>query len=187
MEQRGGADAVRALLEGEAVGELGVLQLLDAGDMLVDQRGVGQGPQVLGGLQFGRGGWQEEPMHVVGDTQLEARRFPPRPIEDQHDLLAGTGAHGARELGQLDREERDVHGRRQVEDRSPRGGMDEPEAGAPGEAVLHHRMRPRTTAWRPDAPQQRLEANAMLVGEVGRPELNGRVGERGGDLAQQRP
>ncbi len=62
--------------------------------------------------------------------------------------------------------------------------MDKADQPTPDEAVLDYRVRPRTTAWRPDAAEQRFEANAVLIG---RPELNGGVGERGGHLAQQWP
>lgn len=53
LEARGGADDCWEVMEGDTVGELGVLGLLDAGGMLVDLGGVGQRPEVLGGPQFG--------------------------------------------------------------------------------------------------------------------------------------
>jgi macrocin-O-methyltransferase TylF-like protien len=46
------AGEVGLRLEGSAADELGVFQLLDRVEMSVDQRGIGQRPQVLGWLQF---------------------------------------------------------------------------------------------------------------------------------------
>jgi hypothetical protein len=50
MEAGGRADAVGLVLEGSAAGELGVFQVLDHGEVLVDQRGVGERPHMLGRL-----------------------------------------------------------------------------------------------------------------------------------------
>lgn len=50
MEAGGRANEIRPLLEGGAASELGVFEILDGSEVLVDQRGVGQRPQVLGRL-----------------------------------------------------------------------------------------------------------------------------------------
>ena len=50
VEAGGRADEIRPALEGSTAGELRVFQVLDGGEVLVDQRGVGQRPQVLGRL-----------------------------------------------------------------------------------------------------------------------------------------
>ncbi len=55
--------------------------------MAVDERGIGERPQMLGGLQFGRIGRQEEQVDVVGHAQA-LRAVPARAIEDEDDLLA---------------------------------------------------------------------------------------------------
>jgi hypothetical protein len=44
MKTGRGANAIGMLLEGETVREVRIFQLLDAGEMLVDQRRVGQRP-----------------------------------------------------------------------------------------------------------------------------------------------
>jgi hypothetical protein len=44
MKQRGGADALALLLEDGAAGKLGIFELLNRGEVLVDQGRVGQGP-----------------------------------------------------------------------------------------------------------------------------------------------
>ena len=60
MEQRGGADEFGPGLEGDTALSLDVFQLLDGGKVAVDQDRVGQGPQMLSGLQLGRVRGQEE-------------------------------------------------------------------------------------------------------------------------------
>lgn len=50
MEASGRANALRLGLQGGAAGKLGVFQVLDGGEMLVDQRGVRQWPEVFGRL-----------------------------------------------------------------------------------------------------------------------------------------
>lgn len=52
VEMRCRADAVRLVLERGTVGKLHVFQFLDGRKVLINQRGVGQWPQVFGGLQF---------------------------------------------------------------------------------------------------------------------------------------
>jgi hypothetical protein len=54
VEAGGRADEVRLPLQGGAAGELGVLQLLDAGELAVDEHGIGEWPQMLCRLQLGR-------------------------------------------------------------------------------------------------------------------------------------
>jgi hypothetical protein len=56
------------LLEGNTALELGIFQVLDGGEVLVDQCGVGQRPQVLSGLQF----WEVDPLCQA--ATLRARR-----------------------------------------------------------------------------------------------------------------
>lgn len=87
---------------------------------------------------------------MVGHAQLDAR-VPAGAIEDEHDLLAGTGSDLARELRQLDFEEGNADGRGQMEERPTRGGMDEADQIAPFEAMPHRRCGPLAN-WRPDAP-----------------------------------
>ena len=169
------------MLERDAARELGVFQVLDGGEMLVDQRGVGKRPQVLGGLQFGRVRRQKEQVHVVRHPQLDAG-VPAGAIEDQHDLLAGAGADLARELGELDFEERNAHRGGQVKDGATRGGMDETHQVAPFEPVLDGRGGPLAD-WRPDARQQRLQPDPMFVGG---PHFDLSVGKRRGHRLHER-
>ncbi len=52
MEQRRGADALTLPLERDAARKLGVFEVLDGREMLVDQRRIRQRPEVLGWLQL---------------------------------------------------------------------------------------------------------------------------------------
>ena len=154
-EARGRADEVRPLLKRGAVGELGVFQVLDGSKVLVDEGGIGQRPQVLGRLQFGRVGREKQQVDMVGDSQLDAGGFPAGPIEHEHDLLAGTGSDLARKFRQLHCKQGNADGGRQMEDGPTGGGMDEADQITPRKAVLHGGNGPLPDG-RPHAPQQRL-------------------------------
>ncbi len=120
-------------------------------------------------------------MHVVGDTQFHAG-MPAGAVKDEHDLLACPSAHVTGKGGQFDLEERNRDTRGEMEDGAARGRMDEAADVAPGIVVLDWSDWP-LAARRPDAAQDGLEANAMLVG---RPELDARAGKRGRQAPQER-
>ncbi len=50
MEAGGRANEIRSVLKRDAASELRVFQVLDAGEVLVDEGSIGQWPQVLGRL-----------------------------------------------------------------------------------------------------------------------------------------
>ena len=168
------ADEIAASLEGDTTARLRVFQLVEIGDMTVDQHCVGQRPQVLGGLQLGRVRWQEEQVDVLGHPQAHAG-MPPGLVEHEHELLVGSRSRLLCEGGQLDLKEVDTHGGGEMEERPAGGGMGKADQSAPGEAMLDEGVRARTGR-RPDAAQQRLEPNAMLVGH---PQFHGRLWKRG--------
>ena len=60
MEAGGGADLLGVALQLSAARELDVFELLNRGEMAVDQDRVGERPEMLSGLQFGRIRWEEE-------------------------------------------------------------------------------------------------------------------------------
>ena len=124
MEAGGRADEIRVALEGRTAGELRVFEILEGGEVLVDQGRVGQRPEGFGGLQFGRVRWQKEHVHLVRHPQLDAG-VPTGAIQHEHDLLGGTRTDVASELGQLHFEQRDAHRGGQVKD----GAAWRPEAG----------------------------------------------------------
>jgi hypothetical protein len=58
----------------------------------IDQRRIGQWPQLLGWLELGRIGWEEVQKDVVGNAQA-LTLVPARTIEDQDDFLARACSH----------------------------------------------------------------------------------------------
>jgi hypothetical protein len=180
-ELRGGAEAVGSPLQGGAVGQLGVFELLDAGEMPVDEHVVGQRPEMLSRLPLGRVRRQEHEVDVVGHREPRAG-VPARAVKDQDDLLAGAGADGVGKGGQFNCEQRDTDRGSAVEARAARGGVDEADELAPGEAVAHHGDG-SVPFGRPDSPQERLEPDAVLVGG---PQFDRRLGMGSGHRAYQR-
>ena len=85
------SERVRAALQGDAARGLGVFQLLDAGEMPIDQHGIGERPQMLCRLQLGRVGRQEEQVDMVRHAQALGA-VPAGAIQHQHDLLASAEA-----------------------------------------------------------------------------------------------
>ncbi len=77
--------------------------------MLVDQRRVGEWPQVLGRLQFGRVGRQKEQVDVLGHAEADAG-MPAGPVEYEHDLLGRTGPCLTCDLRELDFKDGDADG-----------------------------------------------------------------------------
>ena len=150
--------------------------------MPIHQDGIGERPQMFGGLEFGRIRRQEEQVDVVGHTQALGA-VPARPIQHEHDLLAwcwlptwrAKAASSASKSGML------TDGR-QMKDGASRGGMDEAHQIAPFVAVLHG-SEGTLAVDTPDLVQDGLQANAVFVD---RPQLDGGVGEGRRHLAQQR-
>jgi hypothetical protein len=100
--------------------------------------------------------------------------MPPRPIEHEHELFVGTGSHLACEFREFNFEEGNAHASGQMKHRAARRRMDEADEITPGKAMTH-RSAGAPTYWRPDAAQQWLQADAMLVG---RPEFDLRPRKR---------
>jgi len=108
MEKGSGADEGWLRLECDAVLGFRLLQILDAGEMTIDQRSIGQRPEMFGGLQFGRVGWEEVQIDVVGHTQAQTG-VPSGTIQHQHHLLCGADSHVARNGSEFGLEEWDAH------------------------------------------------------------------------------
>ena len=168
-------------LERDAALGLDLFEVGDAGEVAVGERGVGQRPEVLGRLQLGRVGWQEEQVDVLGHAQL-GTGMPAGAVEDEDDLLGRAGADLTGEFGELDREERDRHAGGEVEEGPPRGRLDEADQIAPREAVLDRRDGALPVE-APDLVQDRLQADAVLVGG---PEFDARFGVGGRDRLDDR-
>src|SRR5215469_1224226 len=80
------ADEVLLPLKRDTALGLRVFQLLDTGEMLVDQYRVGQRPQVLSWLQFRGMGRQEQQVEMLRHPHPRTV-MPTRPVEHQHDLF----------------------------------------------------------------------------------------------------
>jgi hypothetical protein len=102
----------------------------------------------------------------------------------EDDLFGRPSSHLVRKGGKLRLEELDAHPGSQVEHGASRGGVDEADEPAPGEAVLDDDVGPRAAAWRPGAPQERFQADPVLVG---RPELDAGAQEGGRHRPHERP
>ena len=150
--------------------------------MAIDQRGVGQRPEMFSRLEFRGIGRQQEQMDMRRDAQM-AGSVLPRPIQYEHDLFGRSSTNFPSELREFDLEQRDIDGGCQMEHRPPRGWVDEPDQIAPGIAVLHWRQGTPAVET-PDFVQDRFQANAVFIH---RPEFHLRLGKRGGYLAQQGP
>jgi hypothetical protein len=87
MEERGGADQIGTGLQRDTPSGLGLLELVDGGEVAVDQDGIGQLPQVFDWLQFRRVGGKKQQVDVVGHAQALGA-VPAGPIQDEHNLLA---------------------------------------------------------------------------------------------------
>ena len=135
--------------------------------------------EMLGGLQFGGVGRQEEQVDVFGHTQLDAR-MPARPVQDEHDLRAWAGADLTGKRGRFGLEEGDTDRGREVEDGAPQGRMHEAHQIAPVVAMLD-RCEETLAVETPHRVQDRFQANPMFVD---RPELDGGLWESGGDVAR---
>src|SRR5215813_3129951 len=84
-------DRTLTLEPNTVVGE-GVFECLDGEEVLVDEWLVGVVPEVLGGLQFGRVGGQEDQMQALGHLH-QGTGVVAGLIEYQHNALARTSAH----------------------------------------------------------------------------------------------
>ena len=181
MEPRRGADELAVRLKRDAALCLGVLQVIDRGEMAVRQGRVGQRPEMFGRLELRRIRWQEEQVDMLRDAQLQAG-MPPGAIQDEHDLLPWAGADLACERLEFDLEEGNRYARRQVKDGAPRGGMDKAHQVAPVVAMLDRRCRARAVET-PDFLEDWLQADAVLVDG---PELDARLRVRGRDRLDNR-
>jgi hypothetical protein len=175
-EQRGGADARGLALQGGAAGKLRLVEGVQVSEVGVEERIIGQRPQVLGPLQLRGIVGQEQEMDVVRHAQPQ-RGMPARLVEHEHDLLPGAGADRLGEGAELGLKDRDGGGRGQVPEGTARGRVHKADQIAPAKAVLHDGTGPLANRG-PDPAEERLEADPVLVQ---RPGLDLRLGEGGRD------
>ncbi len=103
MKVRERVDDLRLVLQHDTALDLCGLQIIEGAERLIGDTLVGERPQTLTGLQFGRRGWQEEQVDAFGHHEFFAG-MPARLIEDQQDPLGRACAHGLGELCQGNRE-----------------------------------------------------------------------------------
>lgn len=94
-----GANSLWLLLEDNTALRLGSLQVIQALEMPIGEGLVGQRPQPLAGLKFGRVGRQEEQVQSFRHIQLLAG-VPPGSIQHQQNAPGGTGSHRLGKVGQ---------------------------------------------------------------------------------------
>lgn len=98
VKESGRADESRLRLERDAALSLRLLELVDGGEMAVEEWRVGEPPQMLGRLQFWGVGRQKVEVDVVRHAHAQAG-VPSRAVQDEDNLLVWAGADLARELG----------------------------------------------------------------------------------------
>jgi hypothetical protein len=76
MKACGGVNQSRLLLQSSTPGQLDFFPFLDGGEMPVDEHRIGEWPQMLGGLEFGRIRRQKQQMHMLRHSQTEAGMPP---------------------------------------------------------------------------------------------------------------
>jgi len=155
------------LLEHQAALRLDAFQLGEGREALVGERLIGERPEMLGGLQLGRGGGQEQQVDAVWHLDLRAG-MPACSVQHQEDALARPCAHIPRKGRQhLPEEHRPDRGQEPPLGLTGRG-TDEATDIEPLVALLHGGNRSRPDRC-PDPADERQQPNAMLVG---RPELD---------------
>jgi hypothetical protein len=142
--------------------------------MLVGDGFVRQRPEVLGRLQFGAVGRQENEADPLRYRQIRAD-VPPGTIEHEQDELLGAGAHRPRKAGEDLSEEVGIDGRAGEPLDGAARGVHEAIEVQPLVARMADGDRALATL-RPAPPQDRLQARPVLVL---RPELDDPVGRLG--------
>ncbi len=173
MKVRVRADDLRLVLQHDTALDLCSLEIIERAERLVGDPLIGQGPQALTGLQFGRIGRQEEQMDTFGHHEFFAG-MPAGLIQDQQDALRWACADGLGELRQRNREHIRPHRRQEQPLRLSGSRLHETVEVEPLEAMLDGDTRAGAFA-RPDPAQNRFESNAMLIG---RPQLDRGLGKR---------
>src|SRR4051794_752405 len=153
---------VRRGVEGDAALGDRTVEVLDRAEVLVGERLVEHRPEAFGRLQLGAVGRQVDEPDALGDGQPRLR-VPARVVEDEDDDPVATGAGLAGEEGEERLEERLRHSVGQVPEHLARGRLHEGDHVEPLEAVVAGRARSLALG-RPDAAEDRLQPDAVLVG-----------------------
>src|SRR3954462_3417679 len=153
---------VRRGVEGDAALGDRTVEVLDRAAVLVGERLVEHRPEAFGRLELGAVGRQVDEPDALGDGQ-PGLRVPAGVVEDEDDDPVATGPGFAGEEGEERLEERLRHPVRQVPEDLARGRLHEGGHVEPLEAVMAGRARSLALG-RPDAAEDRLQPDAVLVG-----------------------
>ncbi len=152
-------------------------ELVERGDMPIDDRLVHQRPETLGGLELRTVGWQEDEADAIGNDQAFGA-MPARVVEHEDNAALAARAGLAREGGEQFGEEGLREATTEIPDRLTagrlhKGGDVEPLVAVVTECgrALAHR--------RPGPAPDRLQAQTVLI--LG-PDLDGSVRMRGRGL-----
>lgn len=162
MESGLPADEVSIVAEGDvALGNDGV-EFGEAFEMAVDDGLVDMGPESFGGLRLGGVGRQEDQADAFGDG--ERLGVQAGSVEDEDDDPVASGARLAGEEREGVLEEILVDAGGEIPEALAGGGRDEGGDVELFEAVVAAGDRALATR-RPDPPQDRLQPDAVLVGD----------------------
>ncbi len=161
MEEGPGAKPLGVVSQPAAlVGDRG-FDLIERLEMVVGDHLVGQRPQALGRLKFGRVRRQEHHFDALRDFQI-LRDLPASPVEHEDHALVRTGTNLAGEGRQELAEQGRVHSVGHDPGNLAGRGPDEAEQLQPLEAMVADRFRP-AAAGRPDAADHRLQPDPVLI------------------------
>ncbi len=155
-------DAVGLLLEGKTALGLYLLERGEIGEADIGQWLIGERPEVLGRLQFGGVGGQDEEMDALGHLHL-IPGMPARSIEDEEDPFLQPCSHIPSKGSQHLAEENGFDGGEEPPLRLTGGGTDEATDIEPFVALLHRSNRSLPDRC-PDSADKREESDPMLIG-----------------------
>jgi hypothetical protein len=170
MEAGMSLDNLRVLLQPAAAFGLDLLQLFERGEDAIGQWLVGKRPEPLRGLHLWRIRWQERQVDPLG--QCESRTaVPAGTIQHEDDVFVWPCSSFLGKSGQGEGEDLHADGGQQQPARPPTLGMDKGKDIHPFVA-LGHRGLDRGSLGSPDPPQDRFEADPVLIHT---PQLNAGV------------
>lgn len=162
MEARVGFDGVMVGVEDEAALRDGLVDLVESGEVPVDQRLVEQGPEALGRLELGRVRRQVDEPDALRDGQVRLG-VPAGAVEHEKDGAVASGAGFAGKEGEQALEQGLRHAVGEIPEHLARGRLHEGRDVEPLVAMVAERDRPLPLR-RPHPACDRLQADAVLVG-----------------------
>ena len=160
----GGIELATALGDGGA-------EFVERGDVPIDDRLIHQRPEMLGRLEFGRVGRQEDEADPLGDDRALGS-MPAGIVEHEDDAALAAGAGLTGEAGEQFGEEGLGEAAAEIPERLAAGRLHEGGDVQPLVPMMAERNRPLADG-RPDPAADRLQAEAVLVL---RPDLDRAVG-----------